>query len=326
MNDPILNKTLLQTENYVGLKIQALKVFICRSWLQAKSEFTMKKLTIFLFLSLLVGFLVSWLVAGQLVSPVRMDVKLPETDIPVEEFSIASESGALIAGWHLDVRNGRGVVILFHGVRANRLSMFERATLLYENGFSVVLIDFQAHGESTGENITIGYLEKYDVLASIAYAKAHHVGQPVGIIGVSLGAAATILASPQNIDAIIIESTYPDIRSAVVNRVKAKLGFLHKIPSEILLFQLEPRLGFDVSELAPIDRIGTLNSPIFIISGSDDVHTTKDEAVQLFSRANEPKQLWIVKGVGHEDVYSKRPELYKNNVLDFLSAHMIKSI
>ncbi len=284
----------------------------------------MKKLSLFLCSGLLVGLLLSWLVAGQLVSPARVDVKLPETDIPIEEFTIASESGALLAGWHIDAGNNKGVVILFHGVRANRESMFERATLLYENGFSVVLIDFQAHGESTGENITIGYLEKYDVLASIEYAKSHHVGQPIGIIGMSLGGASTILASPQNIDAIIIESAYPDIRSAVVNRIKAKLGFLHKIPSEILLFQLEPRLGFDVSELAPIDKIGTLNSPVFIISGSDDVHTTKEETEQLFSRANEPKQLWIVKGVGHEDVYSKRPELYKNNVLDFLSTHMTK--
>ncbi len=284
----------------------------------------MKKLTLFLCSSLLVGFLLSWLVAGQLVSPARFDVKLPETDIPIEEFSITSESGALIAGWHIDARNNRGVVILFHGVRANRVSMFERATLLYENGFSVVLIDFQAHGESTGENITVGYLEKYDVLASIEYAKTHHVDQPVGIIGVSLGGASTILASPKNIDAIIIESVYPDIRSAVVNRIKAKLGFLHKIPSEILLSQLEPRLGFKISELAPIDKIGTINSPIFIISGSDDVHTTKEETVELFSRANEPKKLWVVKGLAHEDVYAKRPELYKNNVLTFLSTHMTK--
>lgn len=282
----------------------------------------MIKYIIFSSSGLLVGLLLSWFVAGQLVSPSFGKVEIPDTDLPVEEFTIASESGSSIAGWHIDAKNNNGVVVLFHGVRANRISMFKRAQLLYENGFSVVLIDFQAHGESTGDNITVGYLEKYDVLASIEYAKTHHVGQPVGVIGASLGGASILLASPQNVDAIIIESAYPDIRSAVVNRVKAKLGFLYKIPSEILLFQLEPRLGFKISELAPIEKIGTLNSPIFVISGSDDIHTTEAETVQIFSRANEPKQLWVVKGVGHEDVYSKRPELYKKNVLAFLSTHM----
>ena len=282
----------------------------------------MKKYIFFSCLALFVVFSFSWFVAGQLVSPSFAEVEIPDTNFPVEKFTIVSKSGTSIAGWHIDAENDNGVVVLFHGVRANRISMFKRAQLLYENGFSVVLIDFQAHGESTGDNITIGYLEKYDVLTAIEYAKKHHVGQPVGVIGSSLGGVSILLASPQNVDAIIIESVYPDIRSAVVNRVKARLGFLYKIPSEILLLQLEPRLGFKISDLAPIEKIGALNSPVFVISGSHDAHTTEEETLRLFSRANEPKKLWIVEGVSHEDIYSKRPFLYKRSVLAFLSTHM----
>ncbi|PCK08213.1 MAG: alpha/beta hydrolase [Alteromonadaceae bacterium] len=282
----------------------------------------MIKYIIVLFSTALLGLLISWLVAGRLVAPVRSDVTIPETSLPVKLFTTSSQSGASLAGWHIDANTEQGVVVLLHGVRASRTSMFQRAQMLYESGYSSVLIDFQAHGESTGDRMTIGYLEKYDVLAAIEYATTHHVNEPVAVIGMSLGGASTLLAAPQNIDALIIESAYPDIRAAVHNRVKAKLGFLSWIPAEILLAQLKPRLGFNISELSAIENIDALNCPIFIISGSDDMHTTETETRQIYSRANEPKQLWIVKGAAHEDIYKKTPTQYKERVLGFLYRHM----
>jgi len=52
-----------------------------------------------------------------------------------------------------------GTIVLMHGVRANRLSMVRRAEMLHRAGYSVLLFDFQAHGESPGSHITMGYLE-----------------------------------------------------------------------------------------------------------------------------------------------------------------------
>lgn len=282
----------------------------------------MKNYIIFLCITLLVGSLISWLIAGKLVSPALSEVKIPASRLPINTFIITSNSGTELAGWHIDANNNNGVIVLFHALRANKESMLNRAKLLYENGYSVVLIDFQAHGESSGKNISMGFLEKHDVLATIEYAKKNHHGQPIALIGVSLGGAAILLASPNNVDAIILESVYTEIGVAVVNRVKNRLGFLYKIPAEILLLQLQPRLGIKRAELAPINHISRLDSPIFIISGSDDTYTTQEETLQLFSYAKQPKQLWLVKGAIHEDLYVKRPVLYKNNILAFLSAHM----
>jgi alpha-beta hydrolase superfamily lysophospholipase len=285
----------------------------------------MKKVFVGSFIGLLLASLISWMVAGRLVSPVRGEVMLPENNLPVVSFKIESQSKSVLSGWHIDARSKKGVVVLFHGIRATKLSMFKRAQLLYKHGFSVVLIDFQSHGESTGDRITMGYLEKHDVLASIDYATSHHLGEPVGVIGVSLGGASTLLASPQDIDALVIESVYPDISRAVHNRVKAKLGFLSWVPAEILLAQLEPRLGFSISKLSPIEKIGSLKYPIFVISGSDDVHTTVEETRQMYRRANEPKKLWLAKGVAHKDIYSEMPMLYEDKVIGFLAYHMKNS-
>ena len=282
----------------------------------------MKKLKRTILVSAFLACLTAWFVAGELISAVPSDVEIPQTQLPVENITINSKSGSTLAGWHIKSANNKGVIALFHGIRATRISMFERAKLLHADGYSIVLVDFQAHGESLGENITMGYLEKYDVLATIEFAKTQHPNKPVGVIGMSLGGASALLASPQNIDALVIESVYSDIQTAVHNRVKARLGFLSWAPAEILLAQLKPRLGFSISELSPISKIGLLNYPIFVISGTDDKHTTEIETRQMFELATEPKKLWLAEGLVHQDILRARPNEYKEKVLGFLSEHM----
>jgi alpha/beta superfamily hydrolase len=62
--------------------------------------------------------------------------------------------------------------------------------MLYANGFSILMIDFQVHGESPGEHITIGYLEQYDVKAAVGFARKLHPNESVGMLGISLGGAS----------------------------------------------------------------------------------------------------------------------------------------
>ena len=78
-----------------------------------------------------------------------------------------SASGTRLHGWWIPgVIDGGGTVVLMHGVRGNRLQMADRARVLNEHGFSVLLFDFQASGETPGHRITFGKLEGLDAAAS----------------------------------------------------------------------------------------------------------------------------------------------------------------
>jgi len=279
----------------------------------------------FLLPSFIVAFLLSWVVAGCLVAPAHSLVTSPIIDLPLKTIKLASESGSILSGWHIHSKEAKGVVILLHGIRATRLSMLKRAEFLYEEGYSVILIDFQAHGESSGDHITVGYLEKYDVLTTIKYAKAQYSDEPVGIIGVSLGGASALLASPQDIDALIIESVYLNIRTAVYNRVKQRLGIFSLIPTELLLAQLKPRLGINASMLSPVSYIDSITCPIYIISGMADRYTTQRETEVLYANAQQPKKLWLLPDIGHEDIYKASPTLYKENIITFFKNTMKKN-
>ncbi|MDB4900386.1 MAG: esterase/lipase/thioesterase family protein, partial [Gemmatimonadetes bacterium] len=89
----------------------------------------------------------------------------------VQPVSYASASGSTIKAWIVAGRKGAGALLLLHGVGANRTSMVARARFLNRAGYTILLPDLQAHGESEGEHITFGTLESRDARASLDFLR-----------------------------------------------------------------------------------------------------------------------------------------------------------
>ena len=257
--------------------------------------------------------------------PAHRKVALPPAALNAVDITLASKSGATIHGWWCDKAGTRATILLFHGVRGDRRTMLERAKLFREAGFSVLLIDFQAHGESRGSHISFGHLERHDVSASLDFVRQKHPDHLIGVVGSSLGGAATLLGAPRNIDALALESVYPTIDEAVDDRTRMRLGPFGFILTKLLLLQIRPRLGISPADLRPINKIAQFNCPILIISGDKDRHTTLPETERLFANANEPKELVIFKGAAHIDLLDYDRKLYEEKVLGFFQRHLAKS-
>jgi pimeloyl-ACP methyl ester carboxylesterase len=134
--------------------------------------------------------------------------------------------------------------------------MVERARFLRRAGYSVLLIDFPATGETTGDHITFGWKESRDVLAAIDFVHQTDPTAPVAIIGSSLGGVAALLATPPlKIDALVLEEVYPTIEIATRNRMENYLGVFGRMLTPLLLNQLQWRLGVSASQLRPVDHI-----------------------------------------------------------------------
>ena len=278
--------------------------------------------TIAVLLLTIAGLIISWIAAGVLVSPCPSAIGSPPAELNATAFTINSESGSMISGWHTQPEHSNGVIVLLHGIRGSRLSMVDRARLLHNHGYATVLIDLQSHGESSGDAITIGHLEKHDVRAAVEFARHEHPNEQIGIIGVSLGGAAAVLASPLDIDALVIESVYPNITDAIHNRVANKLSQFSSIPASLLLIQLKLRLGISPSELRPIDYIPHIDCPVYIASGTADLHTTETESRELFDAAEEPKDLWLVNDAAHVNLFRYDPIEYHKRIVGFFDRHM----
>lgn len=244
-------------------------------------------------------------------------------DLIVEQVMITSPSGGRLSGWYIPGEPGNGAVMLMHGVRNNRLQMLPRARLLRRWGFSVLLFDFQAEGESSGQNITFGWLEAKDAQAAFQWLQAKAPGERIGVIGMSLGGAAALVGEPPiKADAMVLEAVYGDLDRAIRNRLVIKLGAVGKalspLLSPLLALQVKPRLGFDPAELSPAQRVGRVRAPVLLVAGDRDQHATLDEMREIYANANEPKELWVVPGAAHVDFFLAVPEDYERRVVGFL--------
>ena len=264
----------------------------------------------------------SWIAGSVLCAPSHRSIPVP-TDLAVEPVSFSSVSGATLRGWLVAGATNRGVVILQHGVRANRLEMLGRARLFSRAGYTVLLYDFQAHGESTGEKITFGFLESRDAQAAVAFVKQQFPGRPIAVVGVSLGAAAAALAQPPlAVQALVLEMAYPTIVEATKDRFEIHLGLLGRCLSPLLTAQLKLRTGAGVDDLRPIAQVAQITAPKLFLAGTEDKHTKFSEAEAIFRQAAEPKLFVPFPGAHHEDLIRFDPAQYQKVVLEFLEEHL----
>jgi fermentation-respiration switch protein FrsA (DUF1100 family) len=258
---------------------------------------------------------VGWMLAR----PVQMKVGDGPAELNVEAVTFHSDSGANVAAWWCPLSDTRSTVLLLPGVRANRLSMVDRALFLRRAGYSTLLIDFQATGETKGDRITFGWKESRDVLAAVEFIRRMRPADHIGIIGSSLGGAAALFAHPPlKVDALILEAVYPTIEIATKNRLQNYLGPIGRWFAPLLLKQLHTRLEASADDLRPINYIGNVSCPILLINGDKDRNTRPEDARLLFSRAQTSKQLWLVPNAGHVDLHKAATAEYESRVLAFL--------
>jgi len=256
----------------------------------------------------------------------------PSTLADAEAVAIPASSGSLLQGWWMAGQPGTGAVILMHGIWGSRLQMVRRAQVLHRRGFSVLLFDLQAHGESTGTRITFGRLEGMDAASAVSFVRGRAPGERVGVIGVSLGGAAALLGpGPLPVDALVLESVFPTIDAALTNRLHAALvpildpvlgGVVPLMLAPMFEVVLPPILGVAPANLRPIDHIADVTAPVLVASGTADDRTPLVEAEALFARAPEPKRFWPVPGAAHEDLERFDSDAYWAVVMPFLVSNL----
>ncbi len=274
-------------------------------------------------IALLVLFAGAWIAGGLLTAPAAETIGVPPADLNARPVQFASQSGSTIHGWFIPGQKGAGAVVLMHGVRANRLSMVDRARFLSRAGYSTLLFDFQAHGESDGQRITMGYLESRDAQAAVEFLKTNAPQENIGVIGVSMGGAATLLASPPlPVKAMVLELVYPTIDEAIGDRLALVMGGWATHLTPLLSLQIRPRLGITAAALRPIDHVDKVDAPKLFIAGAKDTHTTLAESQRMFAAASSPKEFWIVNDAGHVDVHKVATKEYEERVLTFLGRYL----
>jgi uncharacterized protein len=267
-----------------------------------------------LFSCVVAGFSVLWVAGGQLSEAALSNIGVPPSNVPFEV--ISNES---VHGWYLPAPGNGSCILLMHGVRSSRREMLGRSIFFRNEGFPSLAIDLQAHGEAPGEQITFGYKEAESARKAVTFLRTDKGCKSVVALGSSLGGAAALLGEPLNVEGYILEAVYPGIEKAVKNRLKMRLGGMGDYIAPFLYNQIPIRLGIKLTELQPAEAIRHIKAPVLILNGTEDLRTTKEDALRLFKNAPEPKVLVWINGAGHTNLFEFNHSIYTKAVRKFLA-------
>ena len=276
----------------------------------------------FLGLAVVTGFGLWWCLGTALITPKRYEESRPAA-VNLVDVSFTDEKNHRISGWWMPVPKSASAVLLVHGIHADKRALVERAKIFNGLGYSALLIDLPAHGESGGDHVTFGPDEGSAVSAALLWIKRSNPNSLVGGDGLSLGGAGILLRTDNTgFDAIVLEAVFPDIRRALLNRLSARFGWFGSLLEPLFELQLRARLGLDPEQLRPVGRIATVGCPVLILGGALDSRTKLVETEELFKNASEPKQLWVFPGCGHDDFLARQPAKYQEVVGRFFRQYL----
>jgi alpha-beta hydrolase superfamily lysophospholipase len=262
-----------------------------------------------------------WLTKG---APGRLRRTPAEHGLPWEAAYCRTDDGYRLAGWIISPPDAKATVVLFHGVHHNREQTLSRIAVLAAAGFRCVAFDHRAHGESAGRRTSFGYYESQDVAAVLQFVRQRWPNQPCAALGISMGAAALCYAwsSTRLLDAVVLESVYHDIGRAFFSRMQTYPPWFQRL-SQGVLWVTERRLGLQMNQLTPADRIEHLSpAPILLVTGAEDTYAPPEDARRLRDRCRGPCDLCVVDGAGHRDVFETGGLSYQRQLLDFLAPRL----
>jgi uncharacterized protein len=253
--------------------------------------------------------------------PGQFDAPRLGDHLPREDVRFTSQDGTTFAAWFIPGARTRTILIL-HGYTACKNDMLSHAAFLHDAGYSLLLLDLRACGDSGGAAVTLGGKERDDVQAAIAYLLTRADVDPngIGVLGLSLGGALAILAAcdARVVRAVVAESAFRSLHSVVRHNFR-EFTHLPAVPWADLTTRLtEWRHKVRASRVAPEREIDKLQGcALLLIHAEDDDIVPVDHADALFARAPEPKELWRVPSAPHAMAYLAVGQPYAERVAAF---------
>jgi alpha-beta hydrolase superfamily lysophospholipase len=250
-------------------------------------------------------------------------------NLAFEEVNFTTSDALTLKGWWVGAPESRNTVVLVHGLNRSRIEMVKKAPFLHRLGWNALLFDLRHHGESGGAATTFGQGEKEDVRAAVAFARSRAPG-PVVLWGVSLGAAACVLAAADDpsVAGVVADSSFRDLPDTVshhLNLFRSFRWWLRIVPTwpvaDEVLFWMGRRGGFDPRSIDVRAAASHLaGRPALFVANSEDRRMPKEIAFALQAAAGDKASVLVIPGKSHGGAYRDGTVPYETAVTALLAS------
>lgn len=240
--------------------------------------------------------------------------------------SLTARDGAVLkAAWTRPSQWSGRCAIVLHGVGAARSVSTRYTKPLAEHGYATLAPDSRAHGESGGELITYGLLERYDTADWVHWMREQGCSR-VFAQGESLGAAVAIMANavePQPLfDALVADCAFADLLDTAEYRARKLFPIPAMLSGPLAKLSVTSgevysrwRYDLDFSLSSPESAIAKVKTPMLLIHGANDNRTPPEESKRLAAANPAATELWLVEGAGHAKSFRTARDEYIRRML-----------
>lgn len=231
------------------------------------------------------------------------------------------------------VQPTQNTAIIIHGYKDNAAAMLMIGFIYSkELGYNVLLPNLYAHGLSDGNEVQMGWKDRWDILRWINEAKQLFGNDSHFVIhGISMGAATAMCAageiSHEGIHGSPVRCVVEDCGySSVWEEFKKELKGRFNLPAFPILhianILCDIKYGWNFREASPLEQVKECTLPMLFIHGSNDTFVPTQMVYPLYEAKSNPKALWIVPGAGHGEAYAKNPQTYSQKIREFVTKYM----
>jgi fermentation-respiration switch protein FrsA (DUF1100 family) len=202
--------------------------------------------------------------------------------------TLTTADGEKIFLWYAPARAGMATILYFHGNAGEIGDRPLRFNYYHSRGFGVAYVSYRGFGGSSGSPSEAGLMADANAAYGWLIAKGVEPSR-IALLGESLGSGVAVqLAAKREVGALALEAPYT---STV--EVAAKIYWW--LPVHALM----------KDQFKSIDFIAAVVAPLLIIHGEEDGLIPVEFGRRLFAAANQPKELEVVPGFGHDVLFEE---------------------
>lgn len=204
----------------------------------------------------------------------------------VNEVVLTASDGTEIVLWHSPAPAGAATILFLHGNGGEMADRPKRFATYQAAGIGVAYLSYRGYGPSKGSISEAGLHD--DAATAYRWLMAQGVAaERLAVVGESLGTGVAVrLAADHPVGAVVLEAPY----TATADIAAETYPWL---PVRLLM----------LDQFRSIDHIARVRAPLFVFHGDADRTIPLRFGQRLFQAANEPKELHVEPGKGHEALY-----------------------
>ncbi|MFD0897664.1 alpha/beta hydrolase [Loigolactobacillus binensis] len=217
--------------------------------------------------------------------------------------------------------------IVAHGFMSRKEEMGAYAAMFHKLGYNVLLPDNRGHGDSQGNVIGFGWLDRLDYLQwARQVVKKNGTDSEIVMFGISMGAAGMVMASGEQqipqIKAYAVDSPYTSVEDEITYEAKQQYNLpkYPLVPITSLITRI--RAGYSFGEASAIKQVRKNHKPIYFVTGTADTFVPHYMTKKIYRADHSSKEMWLVPGAAHVKSFSKQPKAYQQHLKQFLAKYV----